>query len=411
MPLKDDSTPRAQGASSRRDFLRGAAAVAAAPLLAGIAGCARTLPPTQSSAAGSARSATSARNRRRLGSLEVSALGFGCMNVAWAYGPPIDRQDAIRLIRAAYDRGITFFDTAEVYGPFLSEEIVGEALAPVRDQVAIASKFGFDVTPSGERRGLNSRPEHIRQVTEAALRRLRTDRIDLYYQHRVDPNVPIEDVAGAVKELIREGKVRHFGLSEAGGATVRRAHAVQPVTAVQNEYSVWTRDPEPEVLPTCEELGIGFVPWSPLGMGYLTGKITPATTFDPVSDLRARFPRFMPEARAANWPVVELLQRVGQRRGATSGQVALAWLLARKPWIVPIPGTTKLNHMEENLGALGIELTAEDVKEIEDGFARIHVQGARTDEPNFAMIDLGAKLGTSSIGGHGMSPLPRAPVR
>jgi len=398
-------------ASSRRNFLRGVAAVAAAPLLAGIAGCAPTQQPAQSGASGEVRLATSARSRRRLGSLEVSALGLGCMNVAWAYGPPIDRQDAIRLIRAAHERGVTFFDTAEVYGPFLGEEIVGEALAPVRDQVVIASKFGFDVTPSGERRGLNSRPEHIRQVTEASLRRLRTDRIDLYYQHRVDPTVPIEDVAGAVKDLIREGKVRHFGLSEAGGATIRRAHAVQPVTAVQNEYSAWTRDPEPEVLPTCEELGIGFVPWSPLGMGYLTGKITAATTFHPVSDLRARFPRFTPEARAANWPVVELLQRVGQGRGATSGQVALAWLLARKPWIVPIPGTTKLNHMDENLGALDTELTAQDVREIEDGFARIHVQGARTDEQNFAIIDLGAKLGTTSIGGQGLSPLPRKPAR
>jgi aryl-alcohol dehydrogenase-like predicted oxidoreductase len=329
------------------------------------------------------------------------------MNVAWAYGPPIDRQDAIRLIRAAYERGVTFFDTAEIYGPFLSEELVGEALAPVRDQVVIASKFGFDVTPAGERRGLNSRPEHIKQVTEASLRRLKTDRIDLWYQHRVDPNVPIEDVAGAVKDLIREGKVRHFGLSEAGGATIRRAHAVQPVTAVQNEYSVWTRDPEHEVLPTCEELGIGFVPWSPLGQGYLTGTITPSTQFDPESDLRAGFPRFTPEARRANRPVVELLQRVGRRKDATPGQVALAWLLARKPWIVPIPGTTKLNHMQENLGALEIQLTSADMKEIEDGFAAIHVQGARSSEQVLAWSDIGARLGTSSAGGHGMSPLPQ----
>ena len=257
-------------------------------------------------------------DRRRLGSLEVSALGFGCMNFVWAYGPPVDRQDAIRLIRAAYDRGVTFFDTAEIYGPFLSEELVGEALAPVRDRVVIATKFGFNITPEGQIRGLNSRPEPIKQVTEPSLRRLRTDRIDLLYQHRIDPEVPIEDVAGAVKALIQEGKVRQFGLSEAGGATIRRAHAVQPVTAVQNEYSVWTRDPEPEVLPTCEELGIGFVPWSPLGMGYLTGAITPSTTFA-AGDLRARFPRFTPEARRANRPVVELLQRVGQRQEATPG--------------------------------------------------------------------------------------------
>jgi aryl-alcohol dehydrogenase-like predicted oxidoreductase len=263
------------GASSRRDFLGGLAAVAAAPLLAQVAGCAPERPAAQSGAQGSAPGATTRSNRRRLGTLEVSALGLGCMNVAWAYGPPIDRNEAIRLIRAAHERGVTFFDTAEVYGPFLSEEIVGEALAPVRDQVVIASKFGFDVTPDGERRGLNSRPEHIKQVTEDSLRRLRTDRIDLYYQHRVDPEVPIEDVAGTLKDLISAGKVRHFGLSEAGAATIRRAHAVQPVTAVQNEYSVWTRDPEPEVLPTCEALGIGFVPWSPLGMGYLTGKVTP----------------------------------------------------------------------------------------------------------------------------------------
>lgn len=276
---------------------------------------------------------------------------------------------------------MTFFDTAEVYGPFLSAELVGEALAPVRDQVVIASKFGFDVGPNGERRGLNSRPEHNKQVTDASLRRLKTDRIDLYYQHRVDPNVPIEDVAGAVKELIQAGKLRHFGLSEAGGATIRRAHAVQPVTAVQNEYPVWTRDPEPEVLPTCEELGIGFVCWSPLGMGYLTGKVTPSTTFHPTADLRAGFPRFTPEAIRANRPVVALLERVGQRRGATSGQVALSWLLARKPWIAPIPGTTKPNHLQENLGALAVQLTGEDVKEIEDGFAAIRIQGARSSEP------------------------------
>jgi len=348
--------------------------------------------------------------KRTLGKsgLEVSALGFGCMNFAWAYGPPTDRQQAIKVIRAAHEHGVTFFDTAEVYGPFLSEELVGEALAPVRDSVVIATKFGFEVDfVTKERRGLNSQPDYIKRVAEGCLRRLRTDTIDLLYQHRVDPNVPIEDVAGAVKDLIQEGKVLHFGLSEAGGATIRRAHAVLPVTAVQNEYSVWTRDPEHEVLPTCEELGIGFVPWSPLGMGYLTGKITPSTTFDPVADLRAsyKFPRFTPEARRVNWPVVELLQRVGQRKDATPGQVALAWLLAKKPWIVPIPGTTKLNHLEENLGALNVLLSAQDVREIEEGFARIQVQGARAPEALLKAHDIGANLGTNSVGGHGLSAL------
>ena len=343
--------------------------------------------------------------RRRLGSLEVSALGMGCQNFAGMYGPPPDRQEAIRIIRAAYDRGVTFFDIAEVYGPFLGEEIVGEALAPMRDQVIIATKFGFDITPEGQVRGVNSRPDHIKRVTEDSLRRLKTDYIDLQYQHRVDPTVPIEEVAGAVQELIREGKVRHFGLSAAGGATIRRAHRVQPVTAVQNEYSIWTRDPELEALPTCEELGIGFVPWSPLGMGYLTGTVTPFMVHGP-ADLRATLPRFTPEARRANWPVVELLQRVGARHQATPGQIALAWLLARKPWIVPIPGPTTREHMDENTDALQVQLAAADIQEIEAGFAQIQVQGARLSEPMLAMIDIGAKLGTSSSGGHGMSPLP-----
>jgi aryl-alcohol dehydrogenase-like predicted oxidoreductase len=394
----------------RRNFLAAALAVGAASLL----GCsdrgAQEEQAGRSAANAAASPVTAARNRRRLGSLEVSAIGLGCMNLAWGFGPPIDRQDAVRLIRAAYDRGVTFFDTAEVYGPFLSEEIVGEALAPVRDRVVIATKFGFDIAPSGQIRGVNSRPEHIRQVAEASLRRLRTDRIDLLYQHRVDPKVPIEDVAGAVKQLMQEGKARHFGLSEAGGATIRRAHAVQPVTAVQNEYSVWSRDPEMEVIPTCEELGIGLVPWGPLGKGYLTGTITPSTTFQ-AGDLRATLPRLTPEARRTNWPVVELLQRVGKRKEATPGQVALAWLLARKPWVVPIPGTTKLNHMEQNTDALKVELTAADVKEIEDGFAKIRVQGARSSEAILAQTDIGAKLGTTSIGGHGMSPLLRKPTQ
>jgi aryl-alcohol dehydrogenase-like predicted oxidoreductase len=347
------------------------------------------------------------KERRRLGSLEVSALGFGCMNVAGMYSRPIDKQEAIRVIRAANDRGVSFFDTAEVYGPFLSEEMVGEALAPVRDQVVIATKFGFNITPEGQvRPGLNSRPEHIRRATEGSLRRLKTDRIGILYQHRVDPGVPIEDVAGTVQELIREGKVRHFGLSAAGGATIRRAHQVQPVTAVQNEYSVWTRDPELEALPTCEELGIGFVPWSPLGMGYLTGTITPMTTLR-AEDLRSTFPRFTPKARRANWPIVELLQRVAARKQATPAQVGLAWLLARKPWIVPIPGTTTQRHMEQNMDALKIQLTTADMKEIEDGFAQIRVQGARSTDAMLAEIDIGAKLGISSAGGHGSSPLPR----
>jgi aryl-alcohol dehydrogenase-like predicted oxidoreductase len=337
--------------------------------------------------------------KRKLGKsgLEVSAIGLGCMNLSWAYGPPKDKAQGIELIRAAFERGVTFFDTAEAYGPRINEAIVGEALAPLRDQVVIATKFGFDIGPDGDFRGLNSRPEHIKQVAEASLKRLKTDRIDLFYQHRVDPNVPIEDVAGAVKDLIREGKVRHFGLSEAGGATIRRAHAVQPVTAVQNEYSVWTRDPESEVLPICEKLGIGFVPWSPLGMGYLTGYVGPSITLDSVSDLRARFPRFTPEARRANRPVVDLLQRIADRKGATPGQVALAWLLALKPWIVPIPGTTKLEHLEENIGALEVKLRADDLREIEDGFSKIHVQGARAPEDLLAATDVGAKLGTRSI--------------
>jgi aryl-alcohol dehydrogenase-like predicted oxidoreductase len=340
-----------------------------------------------------------------LGSLEVSALGMGCQNFAGMYGPPTDFEEAIRIIRAAYDRGVTFFDVAEVYGPFLGEEIVGKALKPVRDEVVIATKFGFDITKKGEVQGLNSRPENIKRVTEEQLRRLKTDYIDLQYQHRVDPTVPIEEVAGAVQELIREGKIRHFGLSAAGGATIRRAHKVQPVTAVQNEYSVWTRDPELEALPACEELGIGFVPWSPLGMGYLTGTVTPMMVHG-TADLRAGLPRFTPEARRANWPVVELLQQVGARHQAAPGQVALAWLLTRKPWIVPIPGPTTQDHMEQNMDALQVHLTAADIEEIENGFAQIQVQGTRLSEPMLAIIDTGAKLGTSSIGGHGNSPLP-----
>ncbi len=320
--------------------------------------------------------------KRKLGNsgLEVSALGFGCMNLTWAYGPPVDRPHAISMIRSAYEQGVTFFDTAEIYGPFTDEEFVGEALAPFRDQVIIATKFGFDIDPATRQiHGLNSRPEHIKQVADASLKRLRTDRIDLFYQHRIDPGVPIEDVAGAVKDLIQAGKVKHFGLSEAGPRTIRRAHAVQPVTAVQNEYSLWTRDSEPAVLPTCEELGIGFVPWSPLGMGFLTGTITPSTQFH-AGDLRATFPRFTPEARAANRPVGDLLQEWAKRKKATPAQIALAWLLAQKPWIVPIPGTTKLEHLKENLGAVSVVLQPDDLQQIESAYSRIKVQGARNTE-------------------------------
>ncbi|MBF6593048.1 MAG: aldo/keto reductase [Thermaceae bacterium] len=321
--------------------------------------------------------------KRKLGNsdLEVSALGLGCMGMSSAYGPAADKTKMIALIRGAVERGITFFDTAEAYGPFANEELLGEALAPVRNQVVIATKFGFDFDPNTGARtgGLNSRPEHIKGVAEASLKRLKTDVIDLFYQHRVDPDVPIEDVAGAVKELIQEGKVTHFGLSEAAAKTIRRAHAVQPVTAVQSEYSLWTRDPEAEVLPTLEELGIGFVPFSPLGAGFLTGKINANTTFDS-TDFRNISPRFTPEARKANQALVDLLNQVAARKGATPAQIALAWLLAQKPWIVPIPGTTKLNRLEENIGATKIELSPEDLREIKDAAANIQVQGARLPE-------------------------------
>jgi aryl-alcohol dehydrogenase-like predicted oxidoreductase len=324
--------------------------------------------------------------KRKLGSLEVSELGYGAMGNSFGYGPAIDRKQGIGVIRTAFERGVTFFDTAEAYGPFTNEELVGEALAPFREQVVIASKYGFKIENGGIT-GLDSRPGHIKEVAEASLKRLRIEAIDLFYQHRVDPQVPIEDVAGAVKELIREGKVKHFGLSEASARTIRRAHAVQPVTAVQNEYSVWTRDPEAEVLPTCEELGIGFVPWSPLGQGFLTGKVDPAVTFDPVSDLRATFPRFTREARKANWPVVDLLSRIAAKKKATPAQIALAWLLARKPFIVPIPGTRRRERLEENLGAVEVHLTPDDLREIESGYSQITVHGARLSPEHMALID------------------------
>ncbi len=319
--------------------------------------------------------------KRKLGTLEVSAVGYGCMGLSYGYGPATDRQEGIRIIRAAAERGVTVFDTAEAYGPFTNEELVGEALAPIRNQVVIATKFGWNIDPeTGERReGLNSRPAHIRIATEGMLKRLKTDHIDLLYQHRVDPEVPIEEVAGTMKDLIAEGKVNHYGLSEAGAQTIRRAHAVQPVTAIQSEYSIWTRDPEAEVLPVCQELGIGFVPWSPLGQGFLTGKIDAATTFDK-ADFRAVFPRFTTEAREANLALVDLLKQIAERKKATPAQVALAWLLAQKPWIVPIPGTTKLHRLEENLGSVELELAPDDLLDIETSFAKIPVEGARLPE-------------------------------
>jgi aryl-alcohol dehydrogenase-like predicted oxidoreductase len=320
--------------------------------------------------------------KRKLGkiNLEVSAIGLGCMGLSFGYGPAVDKQAGISLIRSAVERGVTFFDTAEVYGPFTNEELVGEALAPVRNRVVIATKFGFDIDPdTGQQRGLNSRPEHVRQVAEASLKRLKTDAIDLFYQHRVDPNVPIEDVAGAVKDLIEEGKVKHFGLSEAGVQTIRRAHAVQPVAAVQSEYSLWWREPEKEVLPTLEELGIGFVPFSPLGKGFLTGAISENTTFDK-TDFRNIVPRFTPEARKANQALVDLLGKIAARKQATPAQIALAWLLARKPWIVPIPGTTKLHRLDENIGAAAVELTTDDISDIDSAVSGIAVQGARYPE-------------------------------
>jgi aryl-alcohol dehydrogenase-like predicted oxidoreductase len=320
--------------------------------------------------------------KRKLGksNLEVSAIGLGCMGMSFGYGPPADKHEMISLIRLAVERGVTFFDTAEVYGPFTNEELVGEALAPFRGQVVIATKFGFKLDPNtGKQAGMDSRPEHIKEVTEASLKRLKVDAIDLLYQHRVDPDVPIEDVAGTVKELIKEGKVKHFGLSEAGARTIRRAHAVQPVTAVQSEYSLWTKGPEAEVLPAIEELGIGFVPFSPLGKGFLTGKMNESTKLDS-TDFRNILPRFTPEAMKANQALVDLLGGIAERKKATPAQIALAWLLAQKPWIVPIPGTTKRARFEENIGAAAIELTPDDLREIDSAASRITVQGARYPE-------------------------------
>jgi aryl-alcohol dehydrogenase-like predicted oxidoreductase len=322
--------------------------------------------------------------KRKLGNgnLEVSAVGLGCMGMSFSYGPPKDKKEMTALLQAAVERGVTFFDTAEVYGPYTNEELVGEALAPFRGKVVIATKFGFDLSGSDTRpgaAGLNSRPEHIKQAVEGSLKRLKVDVIDLLYQHRVDPNVPIEEVAGAVKELIQTGKVKHFGLSEAGVKTIRRAHAVQPLTALQSEYSLWTRTPEKEVIPTLEELGIGFVPYSPLGKGFLTGKMDAQTTFDS-SDFRSTLPRFTPEALKANQTLVDLLGKIGQRKKATPAQIALAWLLAQKPWIVPIPGTTKLHRLDENIGAVAVELTPDDLRDIDSAASKITVHGARYPE-------------------------------
>ena len=325
--------------------------------------------------------------KRKLGksNLEVSAIGLGCMGMSFSYGPPKDKEEMTSLLRAAVERGITFFDTAEVYGPFINEELVGEALAPFRKQVVIATKFGFDLSPNSDPRGmkgapgLDSRPEHIKQAIEGSLKRLKVESIDLLYQHRVDPNVPIEEVAGAVKDLIQQGKVKHFGLSEAGVQTIRRAHAVQPLTALQSEYSLWTRTPEKEVIPTLEELGIGFVAYSPLGKGFLTGKIDEKTTFDS-SDFRSTLPRFTPEALKANQALIDLLGKIGQRKKATPAQISLAWLLAQKPWIVPIPGTTKLHRLDENIGAVAVELAADDLREIDSAASKITVHGARYPE-------------------------------
>jgi aryl-alcohol dehydrogenase-like predicted oxidoreductase len=321
---------------------------------------------------------------RKLGKLEVSAIGAGCMSISANYGPPAPRNQGIEVIRAAYEKGVTFFDTAEVYGPFTNEDLVGEALQPMRDKVLVATKFGFDL----DKGGLNSRPEHIKKVVGASLKRLRTDRIDLYYQHRVDPSVPIEDVAGAIKDLIKQGKVLHFGLSEASAKTIRRAHAVQPVTAVQTEYAVWERDPERNgVLRACEELGIGFVPWGPVGMGYLTGKMDARTRLDPKTDLRSGFDRFSPANMAANQPVVDLLKRIAERKNATPAQISLAWLLAQKPWIVPIPGTRNMSHLSENLAAINVQLTSADLREIDIALSKIKVHGGRMNEEQMRVVD------------------------
>jgi aryl-alcohol dehydrogenase-like predicted oxidoreductase len=366
---KQASGPNARDprALSRRDFLGHTALIGAGLAVGPLSWAASSDQPKE----------INKMKTRKLGTLEVSELGFGCMSISANYGPPAPRDQGIKVIRTAHEKGVTFFDTAEVYGPLTNEELVGEALAPFRDKVAIATKFGYDIEAGGH----NSRPEHIKKVVEASLKRLRTDRIDLYYQHRVDQKVPIEEVAGAIKDLIKEGKVLHFGLSEASARTIRRAHAVQPVAAIQSEYSLMERAPEQNgVLKTCEELGIGFVPWGPVGMGYLTGKIDARTKFDPKTDFRSEFERFSPENLAANMPVVDLLRRFAEKNNATPAQIALAWLLAQKPWIVPIPGTRNIDHLNENLGAINVQLTPADLSEIETAFSKIKVHGGRMSE-------------------------------
>ncbi len=370
-------------ALSRRDFLINTALVGSGLAVGPLLGAASSAEINNRNDKG-LRKEKNKMETRKLGKLEVSEIGSGCMSISANYGPPADRNQGINVIRTAYEKGVTFFDTAEVYGPYTNEELVGEALAPFRDKIVIATKFGFDL----EAGGLNSRPEHIKKVVEGSLKRLRTDRIDLYYQHRVDPKVPIEDVAGAIKDLIKEGKVLHFGLSEASARTIRRAHAVQPVAAVQTEYSLMERDPERNgVLKTCEELGIGFVPWGPVGMGYLTGKIDARAKFDPKTDLRSGFDRFSPENLAANRPVVDFLRRFAEKKNATPAQIALAWLLAQKPWIVPIPGTRNVDHLSENLGAINVHLTPADLSEIEPAFAKIKVYGGRMGEKYMRDVD------------------------
>ena len=361
---------------SRRDFLANTALIGAGLAVGPLSWAASSDQPKD----------INKMKTRKLGTLEVSELGAGCMSISANYGPPAPRDQGIKVIRAAYERGVTFFDTAEVYGPFTNEELVGEALAPFRDKVVIASKFGFDL--EGGSGGLNSQPEHIKKVIESSLKRLKTDRIDLYYQHRVDPKVPIEDVAGAIKNLIKEGKVLHFGLSEASARTIRRAHAVEPVAAIQTEYSLMERDPEKNgVLAVCEELGIGFVPWGPVGMGYLTGKMDAHTKLDPNTDLRSGFDRFSPENLAANMPVVELLRRFAAKKNATPSQIALAWLMAQRPWIVSIPGTRNIDHLNENLGATNVQLTPADLSEIQTAFSAITVHGGRMNEMQMQIVD------------------------
>jgi aryl-alcohol dehydrogenase-like predicted oxidoreductase len=370
------STAHPRRVLTRRDFLASAALVGTVSAMGSLELAASPSQPKEISGK---------MKTRKLGKLQVSALGAGCMSISANYGPPADRDQGIKVIRTAVEKGVTFFDTAEVYGPYTNEELVGEALAPVRDQVVVATKFGFAIDGTI---GLDSRPERIRRVVEESLKRLKTDRIDLYYQHRVDPRVPIEDVAGTIKELIQAGKVLHFGLSEASARTIRRAHAVQPVTAVQTEYSLMERGPERNgVLATCEELGIGFVPWGPVGMGYLTGKMDARTRLDPKADLRSGFDRFSPEARTANMPVVDLLKRFSEKKNATPAQIALAWLLAQKPWIVPIPGTRSVDHLKENSGAIAIHLTPEDLREIESAFSELRVHGGRMNEEQMRIVD------------------------